>query len=144
MGFLGRGVYEGFAKRIKETGETVKRYLTREVSRGKKVYGLAASTRGNTRLQVWGLGPSLISGIAERNPRKVGKITLGIPIVSDEEALGKADILFVSIWFHKDVIKQYEQFLDGGGKMLFPSGPTGEPYLVEMVGGEITKTYLTS
>lgn len=142
-GYLGRGVYEDFAKRIEEKGRQVKDYLSQQVQDGKKVYGLAASTRGNTRLQVWNLGPDLISGIAERNPRKIGKKTLGIPIVSDDEALNNADILFVSIWFYGDsVIDQYSKFLQKGGKMLFPSSPTGEPYLVEMHGGKLIKSPL--
>jgi SAM-dependent methyltransferase len=143
MGFLGKNVYDEFARSIKEKGEQVKSYLYKQVGKGKKIYGLAASTRGNTRLQVWNLGPDLISGIAERNPRKIGKKTLGIPIVSDEEALKKADILFVSIWFYGDsVIEQYKNFLSKGGKMLFPSGSTGEPYIAEIVNGKIIKTSL--
>lgn len=144
MGYLTKNVYENFAKRIDDKGKQVKGYLARQVKEGKKVYGLAASTRGNTRLQVWGIGPDLISGIAEMNPRKIGRKTLGIPIVSDEEALKNADILFVSIWFYGDsVIEQYKDFLGKGGKMLFPSGPTGEPYLVEMAGGNIIKNQLS-
>ena len=140
-GYLGSKVYKDFAMRVAKKGRQVNKYIKKEVvRRGKKVYGLAASTRGNTRLQVWGLGPELISGIAERNPRKVGKKTLGIPIVDDDEALKKADLLFVSIWFYGDsIIDPYKDFLKKGGKMLFPSSPTGEPYLVEMVKGKIVK-----
>lgn len=141
LGYKGKGVYENFAKRIRDKGKQVKNYLIEQVRGGKKIYGLAASTRGNTRLQVWRLGLDLISGIAERNPRKIGKKTLGIPIVSDEEALKNADILFVSIWFYGDsVIEQYKKFLAKGGKMLFPSSSTGEPYLVEIVKGELVRT----
>jgi len=143
MGYLKKDVYENFAKRVSETGKQVRNYLFHQVKNGKKVYGLAASTRGNTRLQVWNLGSDLISGIAERNPRKIGKKTLGIPIVSDEEALEKADMLFVSIWFYGDsVIEQYKGFLNKGGKMLFPSSSMGEPYIVEMNDGNVIKKSL--
>jgi ubiquinone/menaquinone biosynthesis C-methylase UbiE/ribosomal protein L32 len=143
MGYMEKDVYEKFAERVNEKGRQVRNYLFHQVKDGKKVYGLAASTRGNTRLQVWNLGPDLISGIAERNPRKIGKKTLGIPIVSDDEALKNADILFVSIWFYGDsVIEQYQEFLNKGGKMLFPSSSSGEPFLVEMGAGKIIKSTL--
>lgn len=142
-GFMNESVYTNFAERAITKGFEVKKYIQSQVNEGKKVYGLAASTRGNTRLQVWGLGPDLISGIAERNEHKIGKKTLGIPIVSDEEALKNADILFVSIWFYGDsVIDQYKDFLMNGGKMLFPSSPNGEPYLVEIVNGKIEKSLI--
>jgi SAM-dependent methyltransferase len=143
MGFSDKSVYEDFAKQVVEKGKQIKDFLVERVQEGKKIYGLAASTRGNTRLQVWGLGPDLISGIAERNQRKIGKKTLGIPIVSDEEAMNNADVLFVSIWFYGDsVIETYKEFLAKGGKMLFPSSSTGEPYLAEMVEGNLVRTPL--
>lgn len=144
-GYLKEEVYVDFARRIFEGGNQVSNYLKKEVDQGKRVYGLAASTRGNTRLQVWGLGPDLISGIAERNPRKIGKKTLGIPIVSDEEALANADILFVSIWFYgSKIANAYKGFLEKGGTMLFPSSSNGEPYLVRMENGRIVEEKLPS
>lgn len=143
-GYLTAEPYQDFGKNIVKKGTQVKNYLDRVKQAGGKIYGLAASTRGNTRLQVWGLGSDLIDGIAEKNLRKIGGETLGIPIVSDEKALANADILFVSIWFYGDsIVEAYKPFLEKGGKMLFPSNEEGQPYLVEIKEGEIVKTYLT-
>jgi hypothetical protein len=100
---------------------------------GKKIYGYGASTKGNVLLQFCGLGSADISCIAEVNPEKFGKVTPGtrIPIVSETEAKAdKPDYFLVMPWHFKNHIIQREQeFLRGGGKMIFPLPE------IEVIGG---------
>jgi hypothetical protein len=88
------------------------------------VLGYGASTKGNTLLQFYGLGPDLIEGIAERQPQKYGLLTAGswIPIISEEEMRKqKPDYLFVLPWhFMTEFLDREQTFLKGGGKFIVP------------------------
>jgi len=90
---------------------------------GKIVYGYGASTKGNTILQVYEITSDLLSGIAERDEFKVGKVTPGthIPIVSEQEARVKADYFFI-LPYHltNQFIKREKEFLNRGGKFIVP------------------------
>ena len=76
---------------------------------GKSVIGLAASTKGNTLLQYYGIGPELISAIADRNPDKIDKLTVGthIPIISEKELFAlQPDYVFVLAWHFLDSFRE--------------------------------------
>ena len=115
--------YDFFAemKRIKE--QTVN-FIKSEKARGKKIWGYGASTKGNTLLQWYDLGPDLIEKIAERNPDKFGRMTVGtnIPICSEEEArTQKPDYMVVFPWhFRYEFLKRERAYLEQGGKFIFP------------------------
>lgn len=89
--------YKDFARRMKRNKERTVAFIKSEVAKGKKVYGYGASTKGNVILQYYGLDGKLISGIADRNPKKHGKFTVAtdIPIVSEEEARKHADYFWI-------------------------------------------------
>src|SRR6185312_4526384 len=86
--------------------------LLRRLKRlGKKVLGYAASTKGNTLLQYYGIGPELLPAIAERQPAKWGKRTIGsgIPIISEEEArAARPDFFLVLAWAFADTFARRE------------------------------------
>ncbi len=90
----------------------------------KTVFGYGASTKGNVLLQFCGLDERDIPCIAERNPDKFGCVTPGtaIPIVSEEEARRRCpDYLLVLPWhFKPGIIEREQEFLDRGGRMIFP------------------------
>jgi SAM-dependent methyltransferase len=114
--------YKKFASRIDGIKDELLNFLKAEKAKGKIIGISGASTRGNTALQYFGLGPDLITAIEERNPDKFGKKTLGtfIPIVSEEEMEKiKPDYLLVLIWYFFDVIKDRKTaFLNNGGKFI--------------------------
>jgi SAM-dependent methyltransferase len=114
--------YEEFASRIDGIKSELLNFLKEEKTKGKVIGISGASTRGNTALQYFGLGPDLITAIEERNPDKFGKKTMGtfIPIVSEEEMEKiNPDYLLVLIWYFFDVIKERKgPFLDKGGKFI--------------------------
>jgi hypothetical protein len=94
------------------------------VRKGGIIYGYGASTKGNTLLQYYELGPNQIKGIAERQPQKYGLLTAGswIPIVSEEEMRkAKPDYLFVLPWhFVNEFIEREKRFLKNGGRFIIP------------------------
>lgn len=105
---------------------------------------LGASTKGNTLLQLAGLGPAQIRRCWERHPRKIGRKTItGIPIVSEERGRGGTsglgtvpgdqapDLLVCPIWqFRSALVEREHEFLKRGGKIYFPL-PDGELYAGE-------------
>jgi hypothetical protein len=99
-------------------------FIHDEVEKGKTVYVLGASTRGNTLLQYYGLDNLLIKKAVERNPEKFGTViaSSGIPIVSEKEArIDRPDFMLVLPWFFGDeIIEREKEYLDSGGKLIFP------------------------
>ena len=71
--------------------------------------------------QLYHLCYPIIEGVADKNPEKWGKYTVGtnIPIVSEEEARKKADYFFILPWgFQKSFIKRESKFIKQGGKFI--------------------------
>ena len=81
-----------------------------------------------------------MTAIAERNPAKWGKVTLGtnIPIISEEETRkAEPDYLFVLPWhFGKEFLGRETEYLEKGGKFIFPLP------ILEVVGKEESKVFL--
>ena len=96
------------AERLKEATLLM---LTEWKAQGKTVYGYGASTKGNTLLQYYGIGPELLPAIADRNPDKWGRLTVGthIPIISEEEMRERRpDYLFALPWHFIDSFTKRE------------------------------------
>lgn len=98
-------------------------FLRDAVSRGKKVYIMGASTKGNTIMQYYDLDGSLISGAAEIHPDKIGKYLVGsdIPIVHEDEAKAKADYFLVFPFHFRQqfVDRILKDWMAGGGGLVF-------------------------
>ena len=92
--------------------------------RGKKVFGYGASTKGNTLLQYYGIGPDLVQGVAERQERKYGLLCAGswIPIFSEAEVRAqKPDYMLVLPWhFINEFVERERDYLRGGGRFIVP------------------------
>lgn len=86
------------------------------------LYG--ASTKGNTLLQVVGLGAGEIRQALERTPQKWGRFVgrTGIPIVPEE--VGRRDpatVWLVPVWQFRDgILVREAEYLARGGRMVFP------------------------
>jgi NDP-4-keto-2,6-dideoxyhexose 3-C-methyltransferase len=126
--------YERFGGRIWQIGGQLTDWLVREVEQEREVYLYGASTKGNTLLQVFGIGHSLIRGAAERNPDKWGKYTVGswIPIISEKEARVAADDFLILPWhFLADIREREREFVAKGGKLI---APLPEPRIIDAKG----------
>lgn len=113
-----------FSGRVKQNTGVLIDLLKRLRKADKSVLGYGASTKGNVLLQHAGIGPELMSAIAEINPDKYGCMTPGtrIPIVSDAEARAmKPDYFLVLPWhFRADILRREQEYLKAGGKFIFP------------------------
>ena len=106
---------KGFFGRIGNNKQKTVEFFSNLPS-GTKVYGYGASTKGNTILQYYGLGPNHIKGVVDVNPEKVGKHMLtGIPIVNEAP---DADYLFIMPWGFTDFFIQKERARGYKGKFI--------------------------
>ena len=124
-GFNTKEIYMDFYNQILKLKEDTVSFIKKAKSEGKTIWGYGASTKGNTLLQMFGLDHTLIDGIAEKQEFKWGRKTVGtnIPIASEDD-MRKAhpDYLLILPWFFRDTfIEREQEYLKGGGTMLFPA-----------------------
>ena len=116
--------YQQFSERILELKKNTCEFIKNEIKKGKTVYAYGASTRGNTLLQFYNLDYKIIKAIADRNPIKWGKKTVGtnIPIISEEQARKeKPDYFLILPWYFIDEFRNREtEYLKNGGKFIVP------------------------
>jgi hypothetical protein len=117
-------VFIDFKERVNTHRDHLLEFLDREKSKGKRIFGYGASTKGNVLLQYCGINKNHIEFIAEVNDDKFGSFTPGslIPIVSESEAKEKKPDYFIVLpWHFKDYILSREtEYLDSGGHFVFP------------------------
>jgi SAM-dependent methyltransferase len=86
--------------------------------------GYGASTKGNTVLQYHSIGRPELPYIADRNPRKWGRVTPGtrIPIISEEEARAMNPKYFFALPYHfiESFIAREIDFINRGGLFMVP------------------------
>ncbi len=113
-----------FRQNIDQISSEVFEIVSERVHAGDTVDVLGASTKGNTFLQVSGIGNSLIRQAAEVNEGKFGLYTGGsnIPIVSQEVSLSNPpDYYLVLPWHFIDTfIASMDGYLKSGGKFIVP------------------------
>lgn len=105
-GYTTVSVYKEWAKNI---ADVVGNFITSLVLlKGKKVYGFAASAKGNTLLNVSQITAKEIPFIVDQTPEKIGKYSpgTGIPIISMEEMIKyQPDFLVLLSWnFANEII----------------------------------------
>jgi hypothetical protein len=113
-----------FIHRCETMKADLMKFVTEQISLGKKIYLYGASTKGNTLLQYYGLDHSIITAAAERNPEKYGRRTprTHIPIIpEDEMRKSHPDFLLVLPWhFKKEFLEREKNYLANGGSIIFP------------------------
>lgn len=116
--------FEEFKKDVLKHKSELCELISKINLEGKKIFGYGASTKGNVILQYCGLTPKEIPCIAEVNEDKFGSLTPfnHIPIISEKEARAmKPDYFLVLPWhFRNGIIEKEKNFLNSGGKIIFP------------------------
>jgi NDP-4-keto-2,6-dideoxyhexose 3-C-methyltransferase len=116
--------YIDFCSKMDRMTAELSAFLHAEKSKGKSIYIYGASTKGNTLLQLCGLGKNVITAAADRNPLKWGRRTpaTGIPIISEEEARAASPHYFLVLpWhFRDEFVEREKSFRETGGKLIFP------------------------
>jgi NDP-4-keto-2,6-dideoxyhexose 3-C-methyltransferase len=113
--------YQKFADATRNRAHELKEFINNQVSNGKVIRGVGASTKGNCLLQFAGLTSSEVLSIAEINEDKFGCVTPGskIPIQDQSEVLAlKNDYLLVLPWHFRDFFLTSPLFV--GQTLLFP------------------------
>jgi NDP-4-keto-2,6-dideoxyhexose 3-C-methyltransferase len=122
--------YKEFISNCQQEVTKLKSFINYVNNNNKKVYIYGASTKGNCLLQFANIDSSYIKYAVERNPLKVGRTTsTGIEIISEETMRSSPpEYLLVLPWhFRDEIIKRETEFLNNGGKLIFPF-PTFEIY----------------
>ena len=123
-GFSEQQTYIDFAERVNAIKTTLCNFINEENSKGKTIYAYGASTKGNTFLQFCNINDKLIKKVADRDPEKLGKRTIGtnLLIISEEQARKeKPDYFLILPWHFAEFFKEREKkFLDEGGKFIVP------------------------
>jgi len=116
--------YQKFLDRCMELKQKTIDFIRKEKQGGKKIFGYGASTKGNTLLQFYGITNSDLEKVADRNPDKWGRETIGtkIKIVSEEESRNENPDYFLILPWHflDEFIQREKDFLINGGKFIVP------------------------
>lgn len=110
-----------FALNIEGLREKTLNLLWQLKTEDKRVIGVAASTKANTLLQFYDVARDLLPAIADRNPDKWGKVTVGqhIPIMSEDEMRAlEPDYLLALAWHFIEPFK--ERYADLNAKWITP------------------------
>lgn len=116
-------IWHNFTDRVIFERNRLKKLISDVKSKGGKVYGLGASTKGNVLLQYYGLTCSEITAIFDVNEEKFDCVTPGgkIPILNEAklpELVTDQDILLVLPWHFKSFfigLPQLKKY-----KLVFP------------------------
>jgi hypothetical protein len=117
---------EAFAEHVQKAKHATKEYIKEAHENNELIYGMGASTKGNTLLQYFGINAHDLPCIVEINEDKYGLTTVGtnIPIFPQSlvgNGLGWPDIYFVLPWhFIHNFIEHNQEFLDRGGRFFVP------------------------
>ncbi len=116
--------YRKFQDRIERLRDEMTDLLGEIRARNEIVHVYGASTKGNVLLQWYNIDNFKIGYAADRNPQKVGAMTLGtnIKIISEETSRGmKPDYYLVLPWhFQREFLEREKDTIMAGTKMIFP------------------------
>jgi SAM-dependent methyltransferase len=142
--------YLAFQLRIDALRTQMTELLARIHADAGRVHVYGASTKGNVLLQWYGIDSYKVPFAADRNPDKVGALTLGtgIRIISEEQSREmRPDYYLVLPWhFKKEFLKRERETILAGTKMIFPlpqiTVVTTENLDVEIAKADVTEDML--
>ena len=123
LNLLDLQTYVDFRKRVESNKLELLHFLEEQKRLGKTVLGYGASTKGNTIMAYYGIGPDLVPFVADRNPIKWGRQTVTrIPIISEEEARRMKPDYFLTFPYHfmQEFLQREQDFLKNGGRFISP------------------------
>jgi nucleoside-diphosphate-sugar epimerase len=121
-GIMEVGTYKDFMKRCDNEMQKLTRFIDMVNSNNKRVYVYGASTKGNCFLQYGQIDSNRIKYAVERNPNKIGKMTVtGIEIISEETMRNDPpEYLLVLPWhFREEIVEREKAYLENGGQIIF-------------------------
>lgn len=123
-GLFDRETYIRFRQRVERIRTELLTLLHEIKARGQRVAGYGAPAKGNTLLNYYGIGPSLLDYLADRSALKHGLYSPGmhIPIVPPDRVLEtQPDYLLILAWnFGDEIMQQQDEYRRRGGKFILP------------------------
>ena len=121
-GLDGDAAYGAFAPRVRAVCAGFHDFLDRAAAEGATVAGYGAAAKGNTFLNVCGVGAERIAFVADRNPEKQGRLLPGshVPVL-DPQALYERRPGYVVIlpWnLAREVSAEHATIADWGGRFV--------------------------
>jgi len=121
-----KSAYFEFAKRVEQIKCRDLEYLSRKRREGKRIFGMGAPVKGNTLLNYFGVGPSTIECLLEKNELRRDLYSPGmhIPIRIENEIEEWPDVFYVLAWnFKNEILKNHKDLIDLGVEFYFPIDP---------------------
>lgn len=115
--------YKSFARRIEQMRDENVAYLEQVRRAGKRAYGFGAPVKGNTLLNYFGIGPSLLQCLVEKNTLRKGLTSPGmhIPVVMESEVTTAPDVYYVLAWnFRREILANNAALIQQGVEFYFP------------------------
>lgn len=114
--------YTAFGERVEQICINLRTFVDKVIGQGKTVAAYGAPAKGNTFLNVAGIGADRIAFTVDRNPEKQGMLLPGshIPVYAPEHiSAEKPDYLLILPWNLSDEIaNQQAAIRDWGGKFV--------------------------
>lgn len=124
FGLYGDRVYRRFAEDVMRVCEELPRIVRGIATEGGTVAGYGAPAKGNTILNVCGLGRDVVAFCSDTTPLKQGKLLPGthVPVCSPQEArLRGPDHYLLLAWnYAEEILRKESGFLAGGGRFILP------------------------
>lgn len=121
-----KSAYIEFAKRVEQIKHRDLEYLSQKRREGKRIFGMGAPVKGNTLLNYFGVGPSTLECLLEKNELRRDLYSPGmhIPIRMEKEIEEWPDVLYVLSWnFKNEILKNHKDLTDRGVEFYFPIDP---------------------
>lgn len=121
-----KSAYIEFAQRVKQIKHRDLEYLARKRREGKRIFGMGAPVKGNTLLNYFGVGPSTIECLLEKNDLRRDLYSPGmhIPIRMETEIEEWPDVFYVLAWnFKSEILKNHKDLIERGVEFYFPIDP---------------------
>jgi hypothetical protein len=124
QGYRTLELYNRFSNKTREHRDQLISTVKKLKENGARIHGYGASTKGNVILQYCGFNSSDLEVIAEVNEEKFGKVTPGtkIPITSESASkkMNPSHYLVLPWHFREGIVAREQEYIKGGGKLLFP------------------------
>ncbi|MFC1532316.1 class I SAM-dependent methyltransferase [Thermodesulfobacteriota bacterium] len=118
--------YVHFGERINQMKTETLAFLDSVKQESKTIFGFGAPVKGNTMLNLFGIGTQYLDCLVEKNEMRRDLYSPGmhIPIVMEKELKKPPDIYFVLAWnFKKEILTNNRSLIDQGIEFYFPVNP---------------------
>jgi 2-polyprenyl-3-methyl-5-hydroxy-6-metoxy-1,4-benzoquinol methylase len=118
--------YHAFARRVMILKERNRAFLYHAKAEGKRIFAMGAPVKGNTLLNFFNIGPSIIECLLEKNPLRKNLYSPGmhIPVLLEDEVGEVPDIYYVLAWnFRREILENNSHLLNAGVQFYFPISP---------------------